>query len=105
MEELTMKGIIQYCAYVTERQKVHFLNTQLSKVNVGDIDSVYNTCIVIIYNLGFSQFRRSCPSELKSMKKDYLLKKYPVCLCLFLAKLLRLLWKTHSCDFDVSLQL
>jgi ATP-dependent RNA helicase DDX6/DHH1 len=32
MEELTLKGITQYYAYVEERQKVHCLNTLFSKV-------------------------------------------------------------------------
>lgn len=32
MEELTLKGITQYYAYVTERQKVHCLNTLFSRV-------------------------------------------------------------------------
>lgn len=34
MEELTLKGITQYYAYVTERQKVHCLNTLFSKVSI-----------------------------------------------------------------------
>lgn len=33
MEELTLKGITQYYAYVTERQKVHCLNTLFSRVS------------------------------------------------------------------------
>jgi ATP-dependent RNA helicase DDX6/DHH1 len=33
MEELTLKGITQYYAFVQERQKVHCLNTLFSKVN------------------------------------------------------------------------
>lgn len=32
MEELTLKGITQFYAYVTERQKVHCLNTLFSRV-------------------------------------------------------------------------
>uniref|UniRef100_A0A8C2EM59 RNA helicase n=1 Tax=Cyprinus carpio TaxID=7962 RepID=A0A8C2EM59_CYPCA len=32
MDELTLKGITQYYAYVTERQKVHCLNTLFSRV-------------------------------------------------------------------------
>lgn len=32
MEELTLKGVTQYYAYVTERQKVHCLNTLFSRV-------------------------------------------------------------------------
>ncbi|KAG9341480.1 hypothetical protein JZ751_019291 [Albula glossodonta] len=33
MEELTLKGVTQYYAYVTERQKVHCLNTLFSRIN------------------------------------------------------------------------
>lgn len=32
MEELTLKGVTQYYAFVEERQKVHCLNTLFSKV-------------------------------------------------------------------------
>lgn len=32
MDELTLKGVTQYYAYVTERQKVHCLNTLFSRV-------------------------------------------------------------------------
>lgn len=35
MEELTLKGITQFYAYVTERQKVHCLNTLFSRVGHG----------------------------------------------------------------------
>ena len=34
MEELTLRGVTQYYAYVEERQKVHCLNTLFSKVGV-----------------------------------------------------------------------
>ncbi|CAJ0964300.1 unnamed protein product [Ranitomeya imitator] len=34
MEELTLKGVTQYYAYVTERQKVHCLNTLFSRVSI-----------------------------------------------------------------------
>src|SRR4051794_36685788 len=33
MDELTLKGVTQYFAYVEERQKVHCLNTLFSKVS------------------------------------------------------------------------
>jgi len=32
MDELTLKGVTQYYAFVQERQKVHCLNTLFSKV-------------------------------------------------------------------------
>uniref|UniRef100_A0A8C7GGL6 RNA helicase n=1 Tax=Oncorhynchus kisutch TaxID=8019 RepID=A0A8C7GGL6_ONCKI len=35
MEELTLKGITQYYAYVTERQKVHCLNTLFSRLQIN----------------------------------------------------------------------
>lgn len=35
MEELTLKGITQYYAFVEEKQKVHCLNTLFSKLNVN----------------------------------------------------------------------
>lgn len=41
MEELTLKGITQYYAYVTEKQKVHCLNTLFSKVSVVSIQTLY----------------------------------------------------------------
>ena len=34
MEELTLKGVTQYYAFVQERQKVHCLNTLFSKVQI-----------------------------------------------------------------------
>ena len=34
MEELTLRGVTQYYAFVEERQKVHCLNTLFSKVTV-----------------------------------------------------------------------
>lgn len=41
MEELTLKGVTQYYAYVTERQKVHCLNTLFSRVSVAFIIQVW----------------------------------------------------------------
>ncbi|KAG5856214.1 hypothetical protein ANANG_G00005660 [Anguilla anguilla] len=35
MDELTLKGITQYYAYVTERQKVHCLNTLFSRLQIN----------------------------------------------------------------------
>lgn len=42
MEELTLKGITQYYAYVTERQKVHCLNTLFSRVSVTHLPVAYS---------------------------------------------------------------
>ena len=33
MDELTLRGVTQYYAFVEERQKVHCLNTLFSKVS------------------------------------------------------------------------
>ncbi len=35
MNELTLKGVTQYYAYVEERQKVHCLNTLFSKLQIN----------------------------------------------------------------------
>ncbi|XP_032796740.2 ATP-dependent RNA helicase cgh-1-like [Daphnia magna] len=35
MEELTLKGVTQYYAFVKERQKVHCLNTLFSKLQIN----------------------------------------------------------------------
>ena len=43
MDELTLKGVTQYYAYVEERQKVHCLNTLFSKVCLG----VACTCVLL----------------------------------------------------------
>lgn len=48
MDQLTLKGITQYYAYVEERQKVHCLNTLFSKVK--NYISSYN-------NFNFSSFK------------------------------------------------
>ena len=46
MDELTLKGITQYYAFVQERQKVHCLNTLFSKLQVSIlIQIILNACI------------------------------------------------------------
>ncbi|KAK5600110.1 putative ATP-dependent RNA helicase ddx6 [Crenichthys baileyi] len=47
MEELTLKGVTQYYAYVTERQKVHCLNTLFSRLQINQS--------IIFYETGTSQ--------------------------------------------------
>ena len=39
MDELTLKGITQFYAFVEERQKVHCLNTLFSKVRCAGLSS------------------------------------------------------------------
>jgi ATP-dependent RNA helicase DDX6/DHH1 len=41
MEELTLRGVTQYYAFVEERQKVHCLNTLFSKVR-----SIFHVLVV-----------------------------------------------------------
>lgn len=51
MDELTLKGVTQYYAFVEERQKVHCLNTLFSKVRrrgrggVWDVQCVLCLCV------------------------------------------------------------
>jgi len=54
MEELTLKGITQYYAYVTERQKVHCLNTLFSRVNSEFHFRTFNNQVIeqVIFGLG-----------------------------------------------------
>lgn len=52
MDELTLKGVTQYYAYVEERQKVHCLNTLFSKVcYMYLILYMYVWCIHVIWNV------------------------------------------------------
>jgi len=44
MDELTLKGITQYYAFVEEKQKVHCLNTLFSKVRP---QAVLHVCAVL----------------------------------------------------------
>ena len=37
MDELTLEGIIQYYAFVQERQKVYFSNTFFSKLQINQV--------------------------------------------------------------------
>lgn len=46
MEELTLKGITQYYAYVTERQKVHCLNTLFSRVSFTHLPVTYTVTYI-----------------------------------------------------------
>ena len=37
MEELTLKGVTQYYAYLQEKEKLHCLNTLLSKLKINQV--------------------------------------------------------------------
>lgn len=62
MEELTLKGISQYYAYVQERHKVHCLNTLFSKLQINQAIIFCNTTQRVellakkITELGYSCF-------------------------------------------------
>jgi len=62
MEELTLKGITQYYAFVEERQKVHCLNTLFSKLQINQSIIFCNTVQRVellarkITDLGYSCF-------------------------------------------------
>ncbi|RWW12469.1 hypothetical protein GW17_00023870 [Ensete ventricosum] len=47
MDELTLKGITQYYAFVEERQKVHCLNTLFSKLLAKKITALGYSCFYI----------------------------------------------------------
>ena len=47
MDELTLRGVTQYYAYVEERQKVHCLNTLFSKVRLRRLS---NTSVLTLYS-------------------------------------------------------
>ena len=55
MDELTLKGITQYYAFVQERQKVHCLNTLFSKLQVSILLSY--TIWTYFSNLYFFEIR------------------------------------------------
>merc|ERR1719281_796472 len=62
MEELTLKGISQFYAFVEERQKVHCLNTLFSKLQINQAIVFCNSVTRVellakkITELGFSSF-------------------------------------------------
>lgn len=50
MDELTLRGVTQYYAFVEERQKVHCLNTLFSKVScmaIADCQSFVDTFVLV----------------------------------------------------------
>ena len=50
MDELTLKGITQYYAFVQEKQKVHCLNTLFSKLQVM-IFITFENILTFFYNI------------------------------------------------------
>ena len=48
MDELTLKGITQYYAFVQERQKVHCLNTLFSKLQINQVRFISSCCCEIL---------------------------------------------------------
>ena len=56
MDELTLRGVTQYYAYVEERQKVHCLNTLFSKLQI-------NQSIISLYQHSNQTKQSNCPSK------------------------------------------
>ena len=52
MDELTLKGITQYYAFVQEKQKVHCLNTLFSKLQVT-IFITFENILKFFYNVDY----------------------------------------------------
>jgi hypothetical protein len=52
MDELTLRGVTQYYAFLEERQKVHCLNTLFSKVRHVII---YNSQLMLTFHLASNQ--------------------------------------------------
>jgi hypothetical protein len=50
MDELTLRGVTQYYAYVEERQKVHCLNTLFSKVRYHIIHHRPPLCLILFFS-------------------------------------------------------
>ena len=50
MEELTLKGVTQYYAFVAEKQKVHCLNTLFSKLQINQSIIFCNSTQVKLLN-------------------------------------------------------
>lgn len=58
MEELTLKGVTQYYAFVQERQKVHCLNTLFSKVFIYFFNiTVYKNKLEYCWTQKYIKFR------------------------------------------------
>ncbi|XP_076827965.1 putative ATP-dependent RNA helicase DDX6 [Brachyhypopomus gauderio] len=72
MDELTLKGITQYYAYVTERQKVHCLNTLFSKLQINQsIIFCNSTQRVELLAKKITQLGYSCFYIHAKMKQEY----------------------------------
>ena len=62
MEELTLKGVTQYYAYLEEREKLHCLNTLFSKLDINQAIIFCNSAKRVellankIQQLGYSCF-------------------------------------------------
>lgn len=78
MEELTLKGITQYYAYVTERQKVHCLNTLFSRVNTHTLSFwlepwavVCTSCSVVFFSFNLHSCKLTSPSSFATRHREW----------------------------------
>jgi hypothetical protein len=74
MDELTLKGVTQFYAFVEERQKVHCLNTLFSKVGHPSF-----SCIILIPS---SKSTSPSSSAIPQVESNYSLRKLPTAVTL-----------------------
>ena len=81
MEELTLKGVTQYYAFVAEKQKVHCLNTLFSKLQINQSIIFCNSTQVRFehpqINLFLTQFSASRTFGQENYRPWLLLLLYP----------------------------
>ena len=72
MDELTLKGVTQYYAFVEERQKVHCLNTLFSKVYLLlYFFAVILTLLCLASNIPVNHILQFSKPRGASCKEDY----------------------------------
>ena len=69
MDELTLKGITQYYAFVQEKQKVHCLNTLFSKLQVCIFIGSYCKKIFEFCRLGWARCDCIFPSQVSNQSR------------------------------------
>lgn len=71
MDELTLRGVTQYYAYVEERQKVHCLNTLFSKVRRLLDKSFLSTNTLLAPNQSVHHFLQLYQPRRAAREEDY----------------------------------
>jgi len=70
MDELTLRGVTQYYAFVDERQKVHCLNTLFNKVQRDHLKLVFPFFLLAQYQSS-DYFLQQCESRRASCQEDH----------------------------------